>query len=262
MHSANVDEVYSEDFELRRKMRDPLRKQLAEEQALDKQEIRGHLRHVQEERTGLWEVEYRRMMDDIKRRKGLSDTQPTMRSMTGFGARGQRPIGGGQLSLELRALNHRFVDVRVRLPTELADQASFVEQLVRDRVERGRVDVSVRLSGAALPPARFSAERARSLHAVLSGLKDELAPGSELPFSTLASFAPLLLEPAVADLEEVRRALSRALEHAFDELRRMRETEGDELARELGQRLEAAKGLAHANRASAHSVSLPCSADG
>jgi hypothetical protein len=69
MHSANVDEVFSEDYELRRKMRDPLRKQLAEEQALE-QEIRGHLRHVQEG-TGLWEVEYRRMMEDIKRRKGL-----------------------------------------------------------------------------------------------------------------------------------------------------------------------------------------------
>jgi hypothetical protein len=69
MHSANVDEVFSEDYELRRKMRDPLRKQLADEQALE-QEIRGHLRHVQEG-TGLWEIEYRRMMEDIKRRKGL-----------------------------------------------------------------------------------------------------------------------------------------------------------------------------------------------
>jgi hypothetical protein len=69
MHSANVDEVFSEDYELRRKMRDPLRKQLAEEQALEA-EVRGHLKHVQEG-TGLWEVEYRRMMEDIKRRKGL-----------------------------------------------------------------------------------------------------------------------------------------------------------------------------------------------
>src|SRR5688572_29622451 len=69
MHSANVDEIFSEDYELRSKMRDPLRKQLADEQALE-QEIRGHLKHVQEG-TGLWEIEYRRMMEDIKRRKGL-----------------------------------------------------------------------------------------------------------------------------------------------------------------------------------------------
>jgi uncharacterized protein len=69
MHSHNVDEVFAEDFELRRKMREPLRKQLAEEEDLQ-QEIRSKLRHV-EEGSALWEVEYRRMMEDIKRRKGL-----------------------------------------------------------------------------------------------------------------------------------------------------------------------------------------------
>jgi hypothetical protein len=69
MHSANVEEVFAEDYELRRKMRDPLRKQLVEEQAFE-QEIRGRLKHVQEG-TGLWEVEYRRMMEDMRRRKGL-----------------------------------------------------------------------------------------------------------------------------------------------------------------------------------------------
>ena len=69
MHSGNVDEVFAEDFELRRKMRDPLRKQIVEEEAFE-QEVRGRLKHVQEG-TGLWEIEYRRMMEDIRRRKGL-----------------------------------------------------------------------------------------------------------------------------------------------------------------------------------------------
>jgi hypothetical protein len=69
MHSSNVDEVFAEDYELRRKMRDPLRKQIVEEEAFE-QEVRGRLKHVQEG-TGLWEIEYRRMMEDIRRRKGL-----------------------------------------------------------------------------------------------------------------------------------------------------------------------------------------------
>lgn len=69
MHSSNVEEVFAEDYELRRKMREPLRKQLADEQSLV-EEVRGQLKHVQEG-TGLWEVEYRRMMEDMRRRKGL-----------------------------------------------------------------------------------------------------------------------------------------------------------------------------------------------
>jgi uncharacterized protein len=69
MHSHNVDEIFAEDVELRRIMRIPLRKQIAEEESLVA-EVRGRLRHVQEG-TSLWEVEYRRMMEDIKRRKGI-----------------------------------------------------------------------------------------------------------------------------------------------------------------------------------------------
>jgi hypothetical protein len=69
MYSNNVEEVYAEDFQLRRKMRDPLRKQAAEEASLD-EAVRNQLKHVQEG-TSVWEVEYRRMMDDIKRRRGL-----------------------------------------------------------------------------------------------------------------------------------------------------------------------------------------------
>lgn len=69
MHSANVEEVFAEDYVLRRKMREPLRREAAEEQELQA-EVRAQLKHVQEG-TSMWEVEYRRMMDDLKRRKGL-----------------------------------------------------------------------------------------------------------------------------------------------------------------------------------------------
>src|SRR6188472_3725128 len=69
MHSANVDEVFSEDFELRRKLRDPLRKQAALDVDIDT-EVRSKIKNLKEG-TAVWEVEYRRMMDDIKRRKGL-----------------------------------------------------------------------------------------------------------------------------------------------------------------------------------------------
>ena len=50
-------------------MREPLRKQFAAEEQIE-QEVRGRLKHVKKG-TQLWEVEYRRMMDEIKRRKGI-----------------------------------------------------------------------------------------------------------------------------------------------------------------------------------------------
>jgi uncharacterized protein len=69
MHSHNVDEVFVEDHDLRRRMRPVLRKYLDMDEALDT-EVRGKLRHVQEgSRT--WEIEYQRVMGEIQRRKGM-----------------------------------------------------------------------------------------------------------------------------------------------------------------------------------------------
>jgi hypothetical protein len=69
MHSANVDEIFSEDVELRRKMAPILKRHMAVEEELEK-EVRGKLKHV-EEGTRTWEVEYARIMEDIRRRKGV-----------------------------------------------------------------------------------------------------------------------------------------------------------------------------------------------
>jgi len=70
MHSGNVDEVYGEDHDLRRRMRPVLRKYLEMDDALEG-EIRGKLKHVQEG-TRTWEVEYERIKGEMARRKGLT----------------------------------------------------------------------------------------------------------------------------------------------------------------------------------------------
>ncbi len=69
MHSSSVEEVYAEDVEMRRKMAPILKRHMALDEELDR-ETRAQLKHV-EEGTRTWEVEYRRVMEDIRRRKGL-----------------------------------------------------------------------------------------------------------------------------------------------------------------------------------------------
>jgi hypothetical protein len=68
-HSANVEEIFAEDVEMRRKMAQIFKKQLAQDAELDS-EVRGQLRHMTEgSRT--WDVEYARVMEQVKRKKGL-----------------------------------------------------------------------------------------------------------------------------------------------------------------------------------------------
>lgn len=156
--------------------------------------------------------------------------------MTGFGL-GEAPLRGGRLTAEVRSLNHRFLEIRIRLPPELVDHTFFVEQLCRERLGRGRYDVSVRIDGAALPALELDLGRARSVYAAFARLRDELAPGAELPLSLLANVPGVWTLAEVASAEPSRDALTRSLSAALDQLDQMRTAEGASLAAELRARL-------------------------
>lgn len=69
-HSANVDEIFVENVELRRKMAPIFKRHMGQDDELDA-EVRAQLRHVKEG-TRDWDVEYGRMIEIVKRKKGLS----------------------------------------------------------------------------------------------------------------------------------------------------------------------------------------------
>jgi hypothetical protein len=68
-HSHNVDEIYAQDVELRRKMAQVFKKNMAEDAELDA-EVRGQLKHINEE-SRTWDVEYARVLEQVKRKRGL-----------------------------------------------------------------------------------------------------------------------------------------------------------------------------------------------
>jgi hypothetical protein len=69
MHSGNVDEVYVEDLDLRRRMAPVFKRHMAVDASLDG-DVRAQLKHVREG-TREWEIEYAKVLEQVKRRKGL-----------------------------------------------------------------------------------------------------------------------------------------------------------------------------------------------
>ena len=67
-----------------------------------------------------------------------------IKSMTGF-ASVTREDERGTLGLTLRAVNHRFLDLQIRLPQNLADQEPRVRSVLQKRLARGRVELSASL---------------------------------------------------------------------------------------------------------------------
>lgn len=178
-----------------------------------------------------------------------------MRSMTGFGL-GGAGLREGRVTTEVRALNHRFLEIRIHLPPELVDHTFFVEQLCRERLGRGRYDVSVRVDGAALPPLELDVSRARALYAAFARLRDDLCPGAEVPLSMLAGMPGLLVGADAGGAEPSRDALGQSLRAALDQLDQMRAAEGATLAAELRARLGELQRVADAIREQAPAIVL------
>ncbi len=168
-----------------------------------------------------------------------------MRSMTGFGV-GEASGPSGRLVAEVRSVNHRFLDVRVKLPREMTDHHVFAEQLVRARLARGRVDVTVHCEGCGRSPLTLDRARAVAALREFQAVADELGTGERASLSLLAMVPDLFVQAGERDPEKTRASLREAVERAVDDLERMRSREGEALALDLGRRLEAVGGYARA----------------
>lgn len=156
--------------------------------------------------------------------------------MTGFGA-GEVPFGRGRLGVEIRAVNHRFLDVRVRVSRELSDLAGFVEQVSREKLSRGRYEVTVRVDGADLDLPSLDRQRAKAAYAAICALRDEVSPGADVPLSILSAVPDLFASSAEHQVDQLRDATRTAFAAAVASLDEMRLREGDALKRDLSTRL-------------------------
>ena len=156
--------------------------------------------------------------------------------MTGFGA-GAAALADARIALEIRSVNHRYLDVHVHVPAELPELASHVEALARDQLGRGRFEIGVRIETGGLAAVTLDRARARSIYAELVALRDELAPAADVPLSLLASVPELFVPTVGRDGEALRGAALEAFAAARTALDAMRVREGAMLRSDLVARL-------------------------
>jgi uncharacterized protein (TIGR00255 family) len=164
--------------------------------------------------------------------------------MTGFGA-GHAGAAAEALDVEVRSVNHKFCEVKVRLPRELAALEPDAMKLVKERLARGGVDVSVRRAGSAggLAP-RVDLALAEAYARVFEELRARLGlPGGPSLADVAAAEGVIRLDEPALDLEAARAALRGALAAALDALVAMRAREGAALARDLAGRLDGVEAL-------------------
>ncbi len=164
-----------------------------------------------------------------------------VKSMTGFGE-GTVERDGLRAEVELKGVNHRFLDLKIRLPSDLASLEAALRARIQHAVGRGRIDVSVSLASTRPPTYRVEVNQALIagyLRAV-GDLKKEFRVRGSLALEAIVALpGALAVQPETAPPDGAARDLiMEALERAILAFEAMRAEEGVRLARDLGTRLD------------------------
>lgn len=160
--------------------------------------------------------------------------------MTAF-ARAEATAAGAALVWELRSVNHRYLELSLRLPEELRALEPAVREQIGLALARGKVDATLRIQHKAAPPEapRLDPDALARLFALADEVRrrahGELAP---LTAADVLRWPGVVLAPE-ADADALARAARAALAAALEQLDATRRREGARLAEVIGKRLDA-----------------------
>ena len=165
-----------------------------------------------------------------------------IKSMTGFG-RGEYSDGISKVTVEIRSVNHRYLDIYVKIPRRYSFAEETIKSAIKERLHRGKVEVNVTVDniGKSDSDVRLDKELAARYYNVLSELRDSFDFGedSRVSLSLLSKMPDVIVTtPAAEDEEAMEMRLLRATEKALDDFCSMREAEGEKLAADLCARAD------------------------
>ncbi len=164
----------------------------------------------------------------------------SVRSMTSY-CRLEEERGDWKLYLELRSVNSRFLDLHLRMPRWLNPVEEQIRRLVRERLGRGRVELTIRLEGESAPPpsVRCDLAFAKGCKEALESLASELDIDPGLDAASLVSLFRdvIVVEEQEYDTEAAWKALEPSLSRCLDTAVAMSLREGANLQSDLAGRL-------------------------
>ena len=159
-----------------------------------------------------------------------------MRSMTGFG----RATAAGDdfsITVELKTVNNRFLDVNLRLSSEIQSLETAIKRTIGNRLSRGRVDVNLQYERSNEVSYEINRPMITGYLAAMRSMKDEFDLAGEPDLNVIARLPNVVIPSKAEAGPEFFAAIETVLNDALDDLEKMRESEGAALADELNSRL-------------------------
>lgn len=161
-------------------------------------------------------------------------------SMTAFG-RGEASGQGKCWTVEIRAVNHRFCDIKIKMPRAYGGLEERIKKMTGANFSRGHIEVTVTLAGEPGDQLQLSANLAlaREYHQCLMAIRAELGLADLPTLAIMANYRELIsATEKEEDMDSAWSALGNAVAAAISDANRMRAAEGATLKQELLQRLE------------------------
>ncbi|MBR7087960.1 MAG: YicC family protein, partial [Mogibacterium sp.] len=165
-----------------------------------------------------------------------------IKSMTGFG-RGEYVDDVRKVTVEIRAVNHRYCDIFVKMPRKYSFAEEKIKAMIKSRLSRGKIEVSVSVDNFGVSDAdvRLDKDLASKYYKALLELSETFEIG-ELTGPSLSLLAKMpdviRTAPAEEDEEEMLRCLMDTAGKAATDICTMRETEGAKLAADIAMRAD------------------------
>lgn len=157
-------------------------------------------------------------------------------SMTGFGRYQSDESSENFLSIEIKSVNNRYLDINVRLPKFMFALEEEVRKLIKARLNRGKVDVFINYksyNGAGSSP-KLDIDLAKKYYLCLRELSDSLQITDDITVSKLAKFPDVInIEEKEEDLEKILLELSPLVDKSLDMLIELRNNEGEKLKEDI-----------------------------
>ncbi len=163
-----------------------------------------------------------------------------IKSMTGFG-RCEVQKDSRKFTVEMKGVNHRYLDVNIRMPKKLNFFESGIRTLLKSYATRGKVDIFITYedTSQAQVSVKYNSVLAGEYLKYLKQMEEEFGLENDVRVSTLARFPEVFtMEEQSVDEEELWNGLKEALEGAFEQFVETRTAEGQNLKKDILDKLD------------------------
>jgi uncharacterized protein (TIGR00255 family) len=168
-----------------------------------------------------------------------------IQSMTGFG-KGTASDGVNEISIELKTLNNRYLDINMRIPKDLSFLEEDIRGLLKRHIRRGRVEVYLTYEQSEGASAQVTVDHGllRQYIQAFQEIRERYGMEMDMTVSDMVKLPDVIqLKRGEADEDAIGRMAREALKQAIEGLVEMRGREGANLAQDIGERAEVLSGM-------------------